>query len=98
MANLQVAYNKTTKVALVQTAGAAVPGGSVKVGEFTHDNVEPALRDLEFDVNHVLYQHVRDVLYKRSVSNPAVEAKFPENITDMASIKITLTDAAAKFV
>lgn len=90
MADYQIAFNNTTKVATVQSKGDALPNGSIKVGEFTHANVEPAINDLEFDVNHVFFHHVRDALYKRSAANPANLAMFPDNITDMARIKIAI--------
>lgn len=88
MPNYQVAFNNTTKTATIQAKGDALPGGSVKIGEFEHANVEANINDLEFDVNHVFYHHVRDLLYKRSAANPANTAMFPNNITDMAGIKI----------
>lgn len=63
MANYQVAWNPTTRVATVQTQGAAVPGGSTNIDTFEHADAEGSVNDLEFDVNHVLYHHVRDALY-----------------------------------
>lgn len=69
MATYQLAWNPTTKVALIQADNAAVPGGSTDIGSFTHADVEPAAtgkpENYEFDVNHVIYQHVRDLLYKQ---------------------------------
>lgn len=88
MANYQVSYNQTTRVALIQADGAAAPAGSVDIGSYTHDDEEPALRDLEFGVNHVHFQHVRDLLYKRSAANANQTAKFPNNITDMHNVTI----------
>ncbi len=93
MANYQIAYNKAVKKAVIQSLGDALPANEastayVNIGTFEHADVEAAIADLEFDVNHVFYQHVRDALYKRSAANPAVTAMFPENITDMAGITI----------
>jgi len=64
MADYQVAYNQNTKVAAIQAANAALPAGSIKAGTFTHADVEPNIKDLEFGENHVFYHHVRDILYK----------------------------------
>lgn len=83
MTMYQVAYNPTTKVALIQADAAAVPGGSVDVGSFEHpDPIYPG--------SEVVFHEVRDLLYKRSAANPANTAMFPENITDMANITISL--------
>lgn len=62
MANLQVAFNATTKVALIQPQGTAIPGGSTKIGEFHHEDVDDSL-GVPLDANHVLFHHVRDLLY-----------------------------------
>lgn len=88
MPTYQVAYHAATKTATIQADGDALPGGAVKIGTFEHQDVEANVNDLEFDVNHVFYHHVRDLLYKRSATNPAVTAMFPDNITDMAGITI----------
>ena len=90
MANYRIAFNKNTKIALVQLAATAIPSGSVAVGTFEHAAVENSINDLEFDHNHVIFQHVRDALYKRSRVDPTQTAKFPNNITDMAGIQIKL--------
>jgi hypothetical protein len=91
MANYRIAYNHATKVALVQLAATAIPAGSNAIGTFEHADVEPAVKDLEFDVNHVIFQHVRDALYhvsaKTGLAVPGT-LQFPENITDMAGIKV----------
>lgn len=83
MSTYQVAYNPTTKVALIQADAAVVPGGSVDVGSFEHpDPIYPG--------SEVVFHEVRDLLYKRSAADPAEMAMFPENITDMANITISL--------
>lgn len=85
MPALQVSYNQTTRVALVQADAAAVPEGSVDVGSFDHpDEVYPD--------SVVIYHGVRDLLYKRSAADAAETAMFPENITDMQNVIITLDD------
>lgn len=91
MAQYRLAFNKATKVVLVQLAATAIPAGSNAIGTFEHADVEPAIKDLEFDTNHVIFQHVRDALYhvsaKTGLSVPGT-LQFPDNITDMAGIKI----------
>lgn len=87
MPTYQVAYNATTKVATVQPENDALPVGSVNVGTFEHTDEDDLLGP---DVNHVVYHHVRDLLYKRSAANPTNPAMFPENITDMHNIQINL--------
>lgn len=81
MSRHQVAWNATTKTATVQAYGDALPVGSTNVGNFYHDIVAGD-NDLAGDQvghsgNHVMYHHVRDVLYKI-------------NILDMQSVKILL--------
>jgi len=101
MANYRIAYNHTTKVALVQLAATAIPAGSNAIGTFTHEDVEPAITDLEYDTNHVIFQHVRDALYHTSSgSGLRVDGslQFPENITDMAGITIQIGSGALSSV
>lgn len=87
MPTLRAVYNPTTHVANVALTGTAVPGGSVAIGNFDHP--DPVYPD-----STVIYHGVRDLLYKRSASNPTNTAPFPENITDMASVKITVVTMA----
>ena len=91
MAQYRIAYNKATKVALIQAVATAIPAGSIAAGTFEHADVEPAIKDLEFDTNHVIFQHVRDNLYhvntKTGLYTPDT-LQFPDNVTDMSSVKI----------
>jgi uncharacterized protein YjdB len=61
MALYQVAWNPTTKTATIATDGTALPGGSTKLGTFHHFH-DPA-DERGHDVHHVLFQHVRDMVY-----------------------------------
>jgi len=95
MPTYQIAYHKNTKKAVIQLSGDQLPateGGQayINIGTFVHADTEAAVADLEHDVNHVFYQHVRDALYKRSAANASNTAMFPNNITDMASITILM--------
>lgn len=76
----QVAYNPTTKTALLQDVGDDIPEGSVDVGTFTRDALTP------------LSQGVADLLYKRSWEDPSELASWPDNITDMSLIIIKFSD------
>lgn len=91
MAKYQIAYHLATKTVTVQNLGDGLPAGANKIGEFEHADVETSLKDLEFDVNHVLFHHVRDALYHtNSRTGLAVPdaLQFPDNITDMAGITV----------
>lgn len=77
----QVSYDKATRVALVQADAAAVPAGSEDVGTFAHP-------DSEAPDSTVIYHGVRSLLYRRSRTNPALPAMFPDNIFDMQNVSI----------
>lgn len=77
MAQYQVTWNATTRVATVQLNSKAASAGSVKIGEFAHHN--DATDPLETEVNHVFYHHVRDALYF-------------QNVLDMQSVQINLDE------
>ena len=83
MPTLNVLYNPQTRVATVQTGTAAV-AGSTNIGTFTHP-------DATYPDSSVIYQGVRDLLYKRSASDITKTASFPNNITDMALVSIKFT-------
>ena len=68
MTTYQVAYNPTTKVVKIQQDGDAPGSGFTDIGSFDHD-FDPD-DQLGYNENHVLYHHVRDLLYKR---NPSVQ-------------------------
>lgn len=81
MPTLKVALNNTTLVATVLDSDGSVPGGSVEVGTFVHP-------DANYPDSYVIYQGVRNIMYKRSSADPAEEGFWPDNITDMQSITI----------
>lgn len=97
MPNYQIAFHLPTKHAVIQAAGDALPpneGGVAynNIGTFEHADTEAAIADLEHDVNHVFFQHVRDALYHvNAVTGLRVNGtlQFPNNITDMAGLTIT---------
>ncbi len=67
MSDYQLAFNSTTKVATVQAKGDALPAGSAKVGTFfKHNSADDELGETVADThddNHVMFHHVRDLLY-----------------------------------
>lgn len=66
MTTYKVLWNVTTRKARIAASAAAVPTGWVSAGTFDHDSEpEPSgtREKYKYDVNHVLYHHVRDVLY-----------------------------------
>lgn len=83
MPMLQVSYNPTTRVALVQADNAAVPGGSTDIGSFNHP--DPVYPD-----SLVLFHGVRDLLYKRKPDG--TPGFWPENITDLNNVTIDLAE------
>lgn len=94
MSDYQIAYNATTRTATVQVLNDALPVGSINIGTFEHDEASDPLGET---LNHVLFHHVRDALYKRSAVNPANPAMFPYNITDMDRVTI-VNDTTANLV
>jgi hypothetical protein len=92
MADFQVAFNFDTRTATVQVDGAIAPGGSEIIGKFSHGPTDEEF-GYHADLSHVLYQHVRDILYKVSNVDGSVatsDLQWPDNITDMA--KVTIID------
>lgn len=93
MAKFQVAFNFDTRTATVQVDGAVAPGGSKIIGKFSHGPTDEEF-GYHAEMSHVLYQHVRDLLYKVSSVNGDVDnvnVTWPDNITDMASVTIANT-------
>lgn len=81
MVTLNVSYNPTTKVVNVNPA-TGVSAGFTAIGSFQHP-------DATYPDSYVIYHGVRELLYHVSPANPPVlNAKFPNNVTDMAGIKI----------
>lgn len=78
MPTFQVAWNATTKVAKVQKDGDAPGAGFTDIGSFDHANdVDDGLG---VDENHVIFHHVRDLLYKATPSvqdMQSVEIQYP---------------------
>lgn len=81
MVTLNVSYNPTTKVANV-SEGTSVATGFTSIGSFQHP-------DATYPDSYVIYHGVRELLYHTTPANPPAKgAKFPNNITDMASVSI----------
>lgn len=71
MSRHQVAWNGVTRTATVQAFGDALPVGSVNAGNFYHDHTAGDTNKnndaIGFHGTHVLYHHVRDVMYALGV-------------------------------
>jgi len=71
MSRHQVAWNGVTRVATVQAFGDALPVGSVNAGNFYHDHTAGDTNKnndaIGFNGTHVLYHHVRDVMYANNI-------------------------------
>ena len=92
MAQYKIGFNLGTKTVLIQTAAGALPGGYNNIGTFEHADSEVSPPGLEHDVNHVIWHHVREALYHTSSKTGQLvpgTLQFPDNITDMAGIKLT---------
>jgi len=81
MARKQVAWDAVTRTATVQDYGAVLPGGATNAGDFYHDETAGDA-DKEGDLvghngSHVMYHHVRDVMYEN-------------NVLDMANVTIVI--------
>ena len=88
----RVYYHAATRTATVNLPDdPAVGGGAVLIGTFNHDNEDDPLGDNPVEghqENHVIWHHVRDLLYNRSAADPSQTAMFPNNITDLDRIEI----------
>lgn len=58
--------------------------GAVKIGDVTHPSDEDPLG---FSHNHVLYHHIRNMLYH--LNRDGEPSFWPNNITDMSSLSIS---------
>jgi len=91
----KLAYNATTKVAqLLPNTYTNLPVGSTLVGTFHHDN---DIDDEEgFDVSHVIYQHVQDLLYGIGVQDmQSVKILYNTAVTGITVTPDTVTLAPA---
>lgn len=83
MTTFDVAYNATTKVVKVQKDGTAPGAGFTDIGTFDHSNNDPDDK-LGKDNTHVLYHHIRDLLYKQGVedmSSVTIQYKYVDDIS-----------------
>lgn len=91
---LQVAYNSLTGSAVVQNSGEAVPANHVSAGTFTHPDEDL----LGPNVNHVLYHHVRDLLYFAKELNMQRVTITNEADLPVAVTGVTATPETAEIV
>lgn len=91
MAMLKAAWNPTTRTVTVLPNATAAPGGTTNLGSFNHDednDVDP----LETNENHVIWHHVRDLLYKIGVQDMhTVTLLIPVAVTGLSIQPATLS-------
>lgn len=78
MATKRIAFNRDTKIVTVLEETGDVPSGSEVIGTFVH---EDQLDPLGPVLNHVLFHHVRDLLYPLGEWNfQMVKIQYGENV------------------
>lgn len=95
MATYKVALNAAQTIIHVALNATTLPTGFTSVGTYDHDEADDPL-GAEPD-SHVMINHVRELLGRRSKANPANPALFPDNITDLASFDVYQTETAKPF-
>lgn len=73
------------KTVYVRLGSDAAPAGT-DLGTFVHDDAADAVSP--YALNHVLFHHIRDILYKRRASDATAGAKHPDGIYNMGEIAI----------
>lgn len=91
MTKFYLGINTSTKqLRLSLTAGGIA--AFTKIGEFDH---EAQTDVLGFSVNHVLFQHIQDIVYHWNEANPSQASFFPDNITDLQKYAIIFDEPTA---
>ena len=93
MTTLQLAYNATTKEAKLQMPGDAPGSGFTDLGDFHHPMPSDELGP---DLNHVLWHHVRDMLYAAGQQNMQAVKFTYKRVTGIDVTPATVTKAAAQ--
>lgn len=99
MTTFQVAWNPTTKVVKIQKDGDAPGAGFTDIGSFDHGGEDPD-DVLKPEVNHVMWHHIRDLLYKATPSQQNmqevdIQYKKLESISS-APATVNLANAATQ--
>lgn len=88
MPKMQVSLSlaeKPVRLVKVEPDGTGLTAGYTKVGTYDH----PENDKLGHHESHVLYHHVQEILYHVTDTPPPPEEGFwPDNITDMQTVKI----------
>ena len=94
MSLLQISLNLTQlpkRLVKVDADGTALESGYTKIGTFEHpENTDPRGPA----VNHVIYHHVQDALYKVKAGQVVAVGFWPDNITDMQTVDIEYDEPA----
>jgi len=90
MPRFQVAFRAAPyNSVVVQFYGDSLPADHINIGSFYHEHENDEIDNQSGPENHVIYHHVRELLYKRKPDGTA-GGMFPNNITDMAAMVITV--------
>ena len=94
MARYQVAFDASAMDVIVQTYGAATVAGYDNIGNFYHDgpsgvDVLGDESERDPDTSHVIYHHIRDLLYAEGVQDMA---RVTINVIRPTAIDATATD------
>lgn len=88
----QIAFNASTKEVKLQMPGDAVGAGFVDLGDVDHPNAADTLGS---NVNHVIYHHIRDELYKLGELNMGIISITGIPVTGLSSLPATSAKAPA---
>lgn len=66
MVKYNVGLNKTDRTVQVNKDGTALPSTHPSIGSFEHGNTVSGDYG---DLNHVMYHHVQDLLYKQGITD-----------------------------
>lgn len=86
MTTYKIALSADKKTVYLAFGADTFPGGSTSLGTFVHDDDADLVHPNKD--NHVLFQHVRDILYKRKASDGGADAVHPNGIYNMQNISI----------
>lgn len=86
MTTYKLALSADKKTVYIAKGADAFPGGVTNLPNLVHDDAADPVHP--HAANHVLWHHIREVLYKRKASDGSSGGAFPNNITNMGDISI----------
>lgn len=82
MPTVYVSYNQTEKKVLTKLTNTATSGYAA-IGSFEHP-------DATYPDSYVIFHGVQELLYHRSAADASKEGFWPDNITDLQNVEITI--------